>query len=336
MISQELEVTLHKAFVDARQQRHEFISVEHLLLALLDNNSARKTLTELHADLNVIRKSLRVFINKNIPIVSGKDEVDTQPTLGFQRVIQRAIMHVQAQETGGGKKKEKKEVTGDHLLVAIFGEKDSHAVYCLREESISRIDVVNYLYHGITTQKDRTLSGEDQVSKITATATPSIEIVSGDNTNSRLRVFISYSHLDSTCLDRLLVHLKPLSRQKLIDCWSDKNIRIGDKWKPEVLSNLEKAAVAVLLISADFLASDFIVNQELPPLLISAEAKGLRILPVILKPCGFLRDKTLNSFQSLNDPIQPLLGMSMIEQEHLYDKIAQEIHNEIEMRNGLT
>ncbi|MCA0327089.1 MAG: ATP-dependent Clp protease ATP-binding subunit ClpA [Proteobacteria bacterium] len=143
MIAQELEVSLHMAFVEARQQRHEFITVEHLLLALLDNPSAAEVLRACSANIDDLRKSLTNFIKDNTPQVAGSDEVDTQPTLGFQRVIQRAIMHVQS--TGNGKK----EVTGANVLVAIFGEKDSHAVYYLHQQGVTRLDVVNFIAHGI-------------------------------------------------------------------------------------------------------------------------------------------------------------------------------------------
>jgi ATP-dependent Clp protease ATP-binding subunit ClpA len=143
MIAQELEVSLHMAFVEARQQRHEFITVEHLLLALLDNPSASEVLKACSANIDDLRKSLTHFIADNTPQVAGADEVDTQPTLGFQRVIQRAIMHVQS--TGNGKK----EVTGANVLVAIFGEKDSHAVYYLHQQGVTRLDVVNFIAHGI-------------------------------------------------------------------------------------------------------------------------------------------------------------------------------------------
>ena len=143
MIAQELEVSLHMAFVEARQQRHEFITVEHLLMALLDNPSAAEVLRACAANIDDLRKSLATFIRENTPTVSGTEEVDTQPTLGFQRVIQRAIMHVQS--TGNGKK----EVTGANVLVAIFGEKDSHAVYYLHQQGVTRLDVVNYIAHGI-------------------------------------------------------------------------------------------------------------------------------------------------------------------------------------------
>ena len=143
MIAQELEVSLHMAFVEARQQRHEFITVEHLLLALLDNPSAAEVLRACSANVDELRKSLTHFIKDNTPQVAGVDEVDTQPTLGFQRVIQRAIMHVQS--TGSGKK----EVMGSNVLVATFGEKDSHAVYYLHQQGVTRLDVVNFIAHGI-------------------------------------------------------------------------------------------------------------------------------------------------------------------------------------------
>ena len=143
MIAQELEVSLHLAFVEARQQRHEFITVEHLLLALLDNPSAAEVLRACSANIDDLRKSLTNFIKENTPQVAGSDDVDTQPTLGFQRVIQRAIMHVQS--TGNGKK----EVNGANVLVAIFGEKDSHAVYYLHQQGVTRLDVVNFIAHGI-------------------------------------------------------------------------------------------------------------------------------------------------------------------------------------------
>ncbi|MBI1395151.1 MAG: ATP-dependent Clp protease ATP-binding subunit ClpA [Betaproteobacteria bacterium] len=141
MIAQELEVSLHMAFMEARQKRHEFITVEHLLLAMLDNPSASEVLRACAANIEELRKQLTDFINEHTPVVSG-DEVDTQPTLGFQRVIQRAILHVQSSG--------KKEVTGANVLVAIFGEKDSHAVYFLHQKGVTRLDVVNFISHGIS------------------------------------------------------------------------------------------------------------------------------------------------------------------------------------------
>ncbi len=142
MIAQELEVSLHMAFVEARQKRHEFITVEHLLLALLENPSAQEVLKACAAKIDELKKALAEFIEQHTPIVAGDGEVNTQPTLGFQRVIQRSILHVQSSG--------KKEVTGANVLVAIYGEKDSHAVYFLHQQGVSRLDVVNFISHGIS------------------------------------------------------------------------------------------------------------------------------------------------------------------------------------------
>ena len=142
MIAQELEVTLHMAFMDARQKRHEFISVEHLLMAMLDNPSAMEVLRACGANIESMREQLGAFIEEHTPKLGGEGEVDTQPTLGFQRVIQRAILHVQSSG--------KKEVTGANVLVAVFGEKDSHAVYFLTQQGVTRLDIVNFISHGIT------------------------------------------------------------------------------------------------------------------------------------------------------------------------------------------
>jgi len=142
MIAQELEVSLHMAFVEARQKRHEFITVEHLMLALLDNPSAAEVLRACAAEIEELRREVTTFIDQHTPVVPGESEIDTQPTLGFQRVIQRAILHVQSSG--------KKEVNGANVLVAIFGEKDSHAVYFLQKQGVSRLDVVNFISHGIT------------------------------------------------------------------------------------------------------------------------------------------------------------------------------------------
>jgi ATP-dependent Clp protease ATP-binding subunit ClpA len=150
MIAQELEVSLHMAFMDARQKRHELITVEHLLLAMIDNPTAAQVLRACGADLEVLRRELTNYIEEHTPTVTGSDEVDTQPTLGFQRVIQRAILHVQSSG--------KKEVTGANVLVAIFGEKDSHAVFFLHQMGVTRLDVVNFISHGITKVAENTTS----------------------------------------------------------------------------------------------------------------------------------------------------------------------------------
>ncbi len=142
MIAQELEVSLHMAFVEARQKQHEFITVEHLLLAMLDNPSAAEVLKACGVDLDELRGVLADFIQEHTPRLAPHSDADTQPTQGFQRVIQRAILHVQSSG--------KKEVTGANVLVAIFGEKESHAVYFLNQRGVTRLDVVNFISHGIT------------------------------------------------------------------------------------------------------------------------------------------------------------------------------------------
>ncbi|HQU98073.1 MAG TPA: ATP-dependent Clp protease ATP-binding subunit ClpA [Nitrosomonas sp.] len=141
MIAPDLEVSLHMAFVESRQKRYEFITVEHLLLAMLDNASAVEVLNACLIDIADLREVLMDHVVRHTPVISGSDEVDTQPTLGFQRVIQRAILHVQSSG--------KKEVTGANVLVSIFGEKDSHAVYFLEQRGVTRLDVVNYISHNI-------------------------------------------------------------------------------------------------------------------------------------------------------------------------------------------
>jgi ATP-dependent Clp protease ATP-binding subunit ClpA len=162
MIAQELEVTLHMAFMDARQKRHEFISVEHLLMAMLDNPSAAEVLRACGANLDAMRDQLDKFIEEHTPKMAGEGEVDTQPTLGFQRVIQRAILHVQSSG--------KKEVTGANVLVAVFGEKDSHAVYFLTQQGVSRLDIVNFISHGITKTPQSEPVRPDEVSEVNAEA----------------------------------------------------------------------------------------------------------------------------------------------------------------------
>jgi len=141
MFSKDLELTIGQCYKEAREQRHEFMTVEHLLLALLDNPSATAVLRACGVDLGKLGRDLRSIIAETVPVLAPGDERDTQPTLGFQRVLQRAVYHVQSSG--------RKEVTGANVLVAIFGEKDSHAVYFLGQQEVNRLDVVNYISHGI-------------------------------------------------------------------------------------------------------------------------------------------------------------------------------------------
>ncbi len=143
MLSKDLETTLNEAFRVAKSKRHEFMTVEHLLLALLDNDIAIDVLKKIGADIDKLRQDLEQYIDSTTPLIpAGDSERETQPTLGFQRVLQRAVFHVQSSG--------RKEVTGANVLVAIFSEQESQAVYFLKQQNIARIDVVNYISHGIS------------------------------------------------------------------------------------------------------------------------------------------------------------------------------------------
>ena len=143
MLNKELEASLNGAFVKAREKRHEFMTVEHLLLALLENVAAREALIACRADFDVIRNELEAFIEQTTPLIPSEDDNrETQPTLSFQRVLQRAVFHVQSSG--------RSEVSGANVLVAIFSEQESHAAYLLKKNDISRLDVVNYISHGTT------------------------------------------------------------------------------------------------------------------------------------------------------------------------------------------
>ncbi len=174
MLSKELEVTLNLAFKEAREQRHEFMTVEHLLLALLDNPTAAKVLRACGADLNALRRQLTDFIQESSPLLPEDEDRDTQPTLGFQRVLQRAVFHVQSSG--------KKEVNGANVLVAIFGERESHAVYLLNQQSIARLDVVNCISHDISKVSDDD-SNED------INSSPEEEGEQPDNSNNALTAY---------------------------------------------------------------------------------------------------------------------------------------------------
>jgi len=149
MLSTEVEYSINVMFRDARDKHHEFVTVEHLLLAMLDNPSAAEALRACNVDIPSLRKELEAFIDENTPLISSGEERDVQPTLGFQRVIHRAVYSAQSSRKG--------EVTGDAILVAIFGEPDSHAVYFLSQRNVARLDIVNFVSHGI--RKDEHITG---------------------------------------------------------------------------------------------------------------------------------------------------------------------------------
>ena len=165
MLSSELEICLNEAFQGAREARHEFMTVEHLLLAIIDTPKVREILHACGADATRLRKELKDFVDQTTPRLKQDDDREVQPTLGFQRVLQRAVFHVQSSG--------KKEVSVANVLVAIFSEKHSHAAYLLGLQEISRLDVVNFISHGLSKSEDaprarRRRAGADR----SASATP--------------------------------------------------------------------------------------------------------------------------------------------------------------------
>lgn len=152
MLDKELEFSLNMVFKEAREKRHEFVTVEHLLMALAQNPSAATVLRACGGDLDRIRDELEAYIDENTPRIPPNDSRETQPTLGFQRVLQRAVFHVQSSG--------RKEVSGANVLVALFGEQDSQALYVLGQQNISRLDVVNFISHGISKVGEDELGGQ--------------------------------------------------------------------------------------------------------------------------------------------------------------------------------
>lgn len=144
---------------------------------------------------------------------------------------------------------------------------------------------------------------------------------------TKQKAFISYSHKDKTYLNRLMIHLKPLKKKGLLDVWEDSQIKTGDKWEEKINKALNEANIAILLISADFMASDFITDNELPPILSKVEVSGTKILPLIISPCRFSREQSLKRFQAANFPDNPLSSMSENEREIVYDKVSKEIES---------
>jgi ATP-dependent Clp protease ATP-binding subunit ClpA len=188
MLSKELEFTLNQAYKQAREKHHEYMTVEHMLLSLLDNPTAAKVLKACGADADRLRRDIARFIEETTPVIPAGDKRDTQPTLGFQRVLQRAVFHVQSAG--------KKEVTGANVLVALFSEQDSQAVYLLNQQSVTRLDVVNFISHGISK-----VPGENQDEDLHGDG----DEVRGDEKDA------------SSPLDSFATNLNELARQGRID-----------------------------------------------------------------------------------------------------------------------
>jgi predicted nucleotide-binding protein len=156
------------------------------------------------------------------------------------------------------------------------------------------------------------------------------EFDSKNSSTNTKKIFVSYSHIDTKYLDRLKIHIKPLERNNLVELWSDTLIMSGEKWKQKIEKALHEASIAILLVSADFIASDFIINNELQPLLKNAEDKGTVILPVIVKPCRFLREPNLSQFQAINNPTRPLCKLDEYEQEEIYELVSQRVETALQ------
>lgn len=210
MLNKELESSLNGAFARARDKRHEFMTVEHLLLALLENDAAKEALLACQADIDTLRRELDTFIDQTTPLIPENDETrETQPTLSFQRVLQRAVFHVQSSG--------RSEVTGANVLVAIFSEQESHAAYLLKKNDISRLDIVNFISHGITKASS---SGEESSSD--SFGTESGEEVNADE---RLESFATnLNHLAKQGkIDPLIGRDKELERTIQVLCRRRKN-----------------------------------------------------------------------------------------------------------------
>ncbi|MGF1910419.1 ATP-dependent Clp protease ATP-binding subunit ClpA [Vibrio kasasachensis] len=211
MLNKELESSLNGAFARARDKRHEFMTVEHLLLALLENDAARDALTACQADIDALRNELDVFIDQTTPLIPENDETrETQPTLSFQRVLQRAVFHVQSSG--------RSEVTGANVLVAIFSEQESHAAYLLKKNDVSRLDIVNFISHGIT----KATGSNDESSSDSFSSETSTEEVNGEE---RLESFAT--NLNQVAkqgqIDPLIGRDKELERTVQVLCRRRKN-----------------------------------------------------------------------------------------------------------------
>ncbi|MGD8109033.1 ATP-dependent Clp protease ATP-binding subunit ClpA [Vibrio sp. TRT 21S02] len=211
MLNKELESSLNGAFARARDKRHEFMTVEHLLLALLENDAAREALLACQADIDGLRAELDVFIDQTTPLIPENDETrETQPTLSFQRVLQRAVFHVQSSG--------RSEVTGANVLVAIFSEQESHAAYLLKKNDISRLDIVNFISHGITKASS---SGDD------SSSSDSFSSDSVEETNSEERLESFATNLNQLAkqgqIDPLIGREKELERTIQVLCRRRKN-----------------------------------------------------------------------------------------------------------------
>ena len=209
-------------------------------------------------------------------------------------------------------------VEGMGKPIIYFSASGSRVVHSLRHKNI-------LLYSEVSIEREFIDELNERIEKVRRD--PSDFVFEAKSFVVKPKAFISYSHRDEKYFDRLLIHLKPLEKNRLIDIWDDTRIETGHIWKEEIDNALSEANIAILMVSADFMASDFIINDELPTLLSRAEAKGTKIVPVILSHCRFSRDPALSRFQAVNKPSEPLSELSEENREAIYDKIAAEIES---------
>ena len=209
MFSKELELSISQAYQEARDRRHEYLTVEHMLLALLDNGSALSILRACSVDIEALEDDLRKVLSDNVPVLEEEDR-DTQPTIGFQRVLQRALYHVQSAG--------KDEVLGANVLVAIFSEKDSYAAYLLNRHDVTRLDVVNYISHGISKIEDEA-GGEAEASVLEA------EEAGAEKKSSALEQFTTNlnQRAKDDLIDPLIGRAKEIQRTVQVLCRRRKN-----------------------------------------------------------------------------------------------------------------
>jgi ATP-dependent Clp protease ATP-binding subunit ClpA len=249
MLNKDLEQTLNEAFVFARQNRHEFMTVEHLLLMLLDNSAAQEALRACGANIDTLRSELTAFVNETTPLMSEEQsaERETQPTLGFQRVLQRAVFHVQSSGKG--------EVTGANVLVAIFSEQESQAVYILKKADVTRLDVVNFISHGVSKSEDESEHSEEV----------SEEGADGEENQSMLAKYASNLNIAAKegKIDPLIGRDKELERSIQVLCRRRKNnpLLVGE-------AGVGKTAIAEGLAYR-------IVNDDVPDVIASSTVYSL-------------------------------------------------------------
>jgi hypothetical protein len=333
MLSKELEATLHRSLAYATERRHAYATIEHLLAALIEDPEVISLLLACGANVDRLRDEVRDYVDNELKILDAKTGLvieysgEPKPTASFQRVLQRAAIHVAASGN--------ETVTGANVLVAMFAEHESHAVYYLKEQGVTRVAAVSYIVHGISNppQSDKQTVQSDkhtitEAIRLTGIRTGRIGQRINNIPETAVRsIFISYSHKDSRWISRLEVHLRPIVDTGCLTYWDDRKIKPGNRWQQEIRQAIDAASIAILMISADYLASEFITKNELPPLLRAAEERGCHILPIILSPCRFLRTPSLAEFQAVNPASRPLTAMTKHQREALFVRVTETIED---------